>query len=352
MKFSQRLRWFVKSEAPDARRARRIARIVFVLFLFVVLFWIVPIEDVFRSLVSAQPLYVLLGLFLAFMAAFLTAVQMWPLLRQQQIGHSMIHILEVNLVAKFYSLFAPGALVAGGVKWYRFAQPDGKVAEAFAALAFFRLLETFINLALGLGFWFLSEQETVEIRPGWLVAMVIAIILVWVLVTRLSLPVYRWLKSRGGKMWKKPFLERILGWLEKLLTAVSAYADMPAWDLLFSVAAGVISQLVGVWGNLYLAYALGIAISYIDLGWVYSILNIATQLPFAIGGGIGIRDVTLVAILPTLAVSLELALAYSFLLFGKSLFLSSLGGLWEAAHALRGERPAIAADPKDPNPGR
>ena len=51
---------------------------------------------------------------------------------------------------------------------------------------------------------------------------------------------------------------------------------------------------------------------------------------FAVAGGLGIREFTLVAILSTFDVSPELALAFSFLLLLRNLTLSLLGGVAEA----------------------
>jgi uncharacterized membrane protein YbhN (UPF0104 family) len=68
----------------------------------------------------------------------------------------------------------------------------------------------------------------------------------------------------------------------------------------------------------------------LDIGWIEAILSLATQLPFAVAGGLGIREVTLVAILSTFDVSAELALAFSFLLLVRGLLLSLVGGAAEA----------------------
>jgi uncharacterized membrane protein YbhN (UPF0104 family) len=335
MNYSQRVRWFFQGTTPDALRARRIVKIILILALFIGLFWVVPISEVLYAVVTADLLYLVLGLALALVSTFLTAAQLKPLVRQQNIERSTGQILVINLTAKFYSLFASSGLVAGGVKWYRLAQPGGKTAEALAALGFFRLLETFLNVTIGLSFWLLSDQSTVQVSAGWLGLLLLGIALFWILVTRLSMPIFTWFEAHTTRLERWSFWPGLVRRLRKLVTAVASYADMPAWDLFQAVFIGVVSHLIGILGNLYLARSVSIQLSFLELGWIHSIVDIATQMPFAVAGGLGIREVTLVATMAILGIGADLALAFSLLLFVKGVFLSMIGGVLEGYQALQ-----------------
>ena len=101
---------------------------------------------------------------------------------------------------------------------------------------------------------------------------------------------------------------------------------------------GVSAHLVGIFSDLLMARSLGIEISYLDIGWIYAIIYIASTMPFAIAGGIGIRELTLVAILSTFGVKPEVALAFSLLIFARMAFVSITGGVLEMLQTLRKKR--------------
>jgi len=322
--------WFWRDPSPAALRARRTVKLLILLALLAALFWIVPIGSVIHTLLVAHPGLSALGFILGLAAAFLTAVEMAPLTRHQGIGHSVAEIFGINLAIKFYSQFTPTTLVGSGIRWYRLAQPGGKTAEALAAMAFFRVLETFITLTVGASFWLLSDQALVQVNILWVAAALLGVVLAWVLITRYSLQIFRFISARTEGIQRIRFLQPVMRRLEKFLVAITVYASIPVQELLVAVLAGVVSTLIGFVSSLFLARAVGIQIQFLDIGWIEAILSLATQLPFAVAGGLGIREVTLVAILSTFNVSPELALAFSFLLLVRGLLLSLAGGAAEA----------------------
>jgi uncharacterized protein (TIRG00374 family) len=342
------IRWFFQGSTPGAQRARKTARLLIVLALFAGLFWLVPIDQVLHAMLSADPHFFALGTALALVSLSLTSVQIEPLTRNQGIKHSIGSILAINLAMRFYLQFTPSTIIASGFRWYRLAQPGGKNVEALVALGFFRVMETFITLAMGVAFWLLSgRQSSLEISVVWLVLIILAIILSWLVVTRYSLSIYRWLENHSGGFLHKDPWNAINRRIVKVLNAVCAYANMPALDLLLAITAGVLSALVGIASGVILARAVGIDLGFLTMGWIQAVILIATQLPFTVAGGLGIREVTLVAILATLGIGADLALALSFLLFIRGVLLSLLGGVLEAIDAIRGRR----SSPAHPAPG-
>jgi len=341
------LGWFFRSPDPQARRLRWMAQLLFILALFASLFWVIPIQNVIRAILNANPLYFLIGLGLTVISTCLTAVQMKPLIQKQKLRHSTLEILEINLAVKFYTQFTPSSLVGSGVRWYRLAQPGGKTAESLAALAFFRVLETFLTLALGLGFWLVSREKTNDVNIAWVALIILAIILGWTLITRYSLVVFRWSRKRSGVWMERPLLKPVAARFEKFLAAIASYADMPAPGLLLAVLAGALSALAGIVSGTALAWSVGIPVSFLTMGWIQAAILLATSLPFAVAGGVGIREVTLVAMLAAEGVNAELALALSFLLFVRGLLIGLFGGLLEALRILRQRRPP-APLPREP----
>jgi len=337
MQFKQFVQWIVDSSEPKALNARRAIKILILLALFIALFWIIPVGSVVQALLTTDPILFIIGTVLAIVSVFLTAVQMEPLIRNQGIKRNIAQLFTINMAVKFYQQFTPSTLVGSGIRWYRIAQPEGKVVESFVALAFFRVLETFLTLAMGLGFYLISTQQALNISAGWVVLLILTIILAWLLITRYSLSIYNWLRSHPNSFLNRPYLQRILRSVEKLLNSVTAYANIPIPDLILSISSGTVSALIGIASGVVLAKAIGINLAFLDMGWIQSIVYLASQLPFAVAGGLGVREVTLVALLSIFRISAEQALALSLLIFIRGVLLALLGGAGEAIEALHGK---------------
>ncbi len=350
MQIRRFVKWFLRSTQPEAQRARLIVRLVIVVALFVVLFWIIPIGKVIQALRAADLRLFAIGVAFGLVTIFLSSVEMLPLTRKQGINRNLLQIFAINLSVKFYLLLMPTMLVGSAVRWYRFAQPEGKVVESFVALAFFRLFETFLTLVMGLGFFLLSMQEAIQVSVGWVVLLIVVIVFVWVLITRFSLPIYRWIRGRAGALPDRPYLHPILDSLEKVLSTASSYADMPASGLFLMIGAGILSALAGITSALFLAEAVGINLGFLEIGWIQAVVSLASQLPFTIGEGLGVREVTLVAVLSLFGINAAHALAFSFLIFIRNILIALLGGILEAIEALRARRLVrLAAIHRDTN---
>ena len=324
-----------RGKTPAAKRVRRVIKILFLIALFIAFFYIVPVRDVYRALISAQPLYVGLGLILAFPVMFLGAVQLKLLIRRLGISLGVFQIWGINLSIKFYMLFMPNAFVGSGLRWYRFAQPDGKPAEALAAVGFNRILDTFLVGVIGFGFWFLSGYHTIQKGGIVLILLIFGTAAIWYIFTRVSLPLYEWFKARFIHDVQNKFLQRLINSTERLLLAVSTFADFSLWELLLVIIVGITRNLINVLSTVFLAMSVGIMLSYIDMGWIQSIVSLTALLPFSIGEGLGYREVSLVAILSTFGIGTDLALAFSFIIFIRSIMLGLVGGVVEAIQTMQ-----------------
>jgi len=355
--------WFFTSNEQKAQNARRIVKLILLLGLFIALFWIIPVRSVVQALLKVDPWLFLIGVGLGLLAVFFTSLELLPLIRNQGIPRNLTQIFTINMAVKFYLIFTPSNLIASGIRWYRFAQPEGKVAESFVALAFFRLFDLFLTLTIGLSFLLLSANQSIQVNPAWVALPIIGIILAWVLITRYSLPIYKrvihinWIKARSRNLAEQKYLpgvahlRTIRSKFEKLLFAASVYAKMPTLELLGSIAGGILAALTAIASGVVLARSLGIDLGFLTMGWIQSVVSLAAQLPFTVAEGLGVREVTLVAILSVFGVSAEQALALSFLIFIRSLIIALIGGLIEAIDTLRHKR-LPKFDPLDSKTGK
>ena len=334
MKITEKVRWLATSDTLEARRTRQILKIILVLGLFIGLFWIIPLSDVLDVLRTVDPLLVSIGFILGFIGFFLNSVVLYLLARQQGIGLGVMQIFGINLVVKFYMLFMP--LIVGGtsIRWYKLSRPGGKSTEALVVIAFNRLVDIFLAVVLGLVFWFLSGQYSAGLSAWWLVGLILLITLFWFALTRMSKTLFRRIKSLAEGTTRR-ILSVFLRRLAKLMEAVANYANFPALDLFLMIFVGVVRNLVGVASFAFLAKSIGIGLPVIDLGWIRSVIVIAASLPISIAGGLGLREVSLVAMFSLFDISANVALAFSLLLIARDFFTSIPGGIFEAVGAFR-----------------
>lgn len=334
MKLTQGILWLWRGETIAAQRTRRALKLALLLFLFSILFWIVPFAKVVESLLSANLLYLIPGLLLGLVILYLGSAQLAILGRKQGITLKVMQFLAIDLSIKFYLLFLPGDLVGSGIRWYKVSQPDGKPFEGLATVAFSRLLETFLDVMLGFGFWLLAGRKSLQ-AGGWGFIFLIAVVtLFWFLATRLSSSISSWVEkyTAGAQLGRRR--QAVLKVIEKILKAVATYADFSSWELLEVILIGIAQGLVGVVSMQLLAKSVGIDLSFFDMGWLRTIVVLAAMLPFAFAGGLGIREASLVVVLSTFGINPGLALAFSLLIFARSVFLSLLGGFIEAFQAI------------------
>jgi uncharacterized membrane protein YbhN (UPF0104 family) len=81
------------------------------------------------------------------------------------------------------------------------------------------------------------------------------------------------------------------------------------------------------------------------MGWVLAVVQLITQLPFTAASGLGVREVTLVALLTTMGVSADLALALSLLLLVRGVLIAMTGGVVEAFWVLSHGQPVLPSNP-------
>jgi uncharacterized membrane protein YbhN (UPF0104 family) len=95
----------------------------------------IPMRDVYAALISARLDWLLSGFTLVGAINLLAALQMRAILAAQGMAFSVRQIASVNLVANFYGLFPPSYLAGGVIRWHHFSRPEGKRAQALAAMA-------------------------------------------------------------------------------------------------------------------------------------------------------------------------------------------------------------------------
>lgn len=318
-------------------------RLRFVLRLLVsaaLLAWIlsgVPLEQLAMILRDANPWPILAALALVPCMIWLAATQTRVLTDLQGLTLTTGRIFAVTFATAFYGLLLPGALVGGVVRWYKFSQQDGKPAEALAAIAFGRLLNTLVAAAVGLACWSLDELARRDPLHGVLLGIILAGLLVaWALFFR-----QRSAGALAAYLERQAMIPRIArAKLAKLLRAAVDFQALRVAVVLRMTAVFALYHLLGIVSFWLLAQALHMAVGFSAIGWTrtYVLLIMALPITFL---GLGVREGALILLLQAYGIPAPLAVAYSFLILARTLFTASIGGAIEAAQFLRPAKAAL-----------
>jgi uncharacterized protein (TIRG00374 family) len=321
---------FINSKSPRDLRIKRISKIIALIILLGLLFWIVPFRDILEALLTANPLYLVIGMFLGFVVTFMRTYQLGVISWKQGINLNIWQLFALDLVIKFYLLFMPTSLIGGGMRWYKLAQSDGKSTGAFVSVTFNRMFDTFLIIFMGGGFLLLSGQKDFSLIGTGLVVLTIVTIMAWFLIMNWSLRLLDWIQKKRLKTEKIIRSEWVFRNLEKLLIAFLVYADFSRFEMTSIIFVGIARMLIGVVSYQLLALSVGIDLTFADIGWIRSVVLLASLLPFSFAGGLGVREISMVALLSGLGIGADLALAYSFLLFVRGVLIAVFGGIIEA----------------------
>ncbi len=310
--------------AWKAQWARWRGLAVVVLFA-VAVFWLVPLPGITAVLQTITPSMLLWAFLCWGLQHYLTALRLRLLATRQQITLTTPQVLAINLTVSFYQLFLPGTVAGAGLRWYRMTQAGGEKGAALTAVALNRLLDAFFGVTLGLAFWLLARQGNVA--TGWVVllGMVGLTAVCWLLFARLAPHLLGWLHSQMAR-WQQRWLVWLLEWVARLLVGTVAFAETAVVDLLLLGLVGAAQFLSTILTFVFLAWAVGVNLPLLLLGAIRSALQFTSLIPFAF---LGVREAGLLALLTTMGVTAEKAVALSLLLAAQSVLTALLGGIIE-----------------------
>jgi uncharacterized membrane protein YbhN (UPF0104 family) len=318
------------------RLALRVCQVAVSIGLLAYLILTIPMRDVFAALFSARPAWLIGGFALVGATNLLAALQMRSILAAQGMAFSVRQIAGVNLVTKFYGLFLPSYLAGGVIRWHHFSKPEGKRAQALAAMIFSREVEFVTTLGYGIVFYYLANSP-VSARSALttlIVALTIAVLIVLISVSAAPHAALRVAFERLG------FSRRVTQRLHKVSTCLVDFGRHGRGHHLWFLALCIVRNALGVASFICFARALRIAAPAMDLGWIRAVLDVVLILPVSVAG-LGVRDASLVTMLSHLGVASAAALAFSFVLLARTLSVALVGGLVEGLRIYYGIPPGF-----------
>lgn len=306
------------------KRWTKIAQATISLALLGYVFSLIPLYEINNALLSISLPLLVAGFLITLLSQYLTSVQMCMIMARQATALSSYRIFVVNLVTKFYSLFLPGTLAGGAVRWYQFKIAGVAAADALAAIVFNRIFETLLLVGSGLLF-LAADTNRISASTSLIAIAILSLLLLTAFYSlfdprfhALLLRVQQRLKLDG--VWKRK--------LDKLLSSLARYNKLGISFQLKLLTIGVARQLIGIFSIYIFALAVDIDISFYTLAWVRSVFTLLVMLPISISG-LGVRELTFISILTQYGVPPGSCLMLSLILFSRNLVFAIAGGLYE-----------------------
>ncbi len=326
---------------PTQGIVKYLLRVLFALTLLVLAFHFIDTQQFSQMIGSIRWEFLCVLLVLVIVLFLLQAVKTKFILAQQGCDISVGRLFCLSAVTSLYNMIIPGVL-STGIKWYLLKRDTGKGAQAFSAMAYNQFSIMLVMMSFGLAALTLDnplsalseDKERAWALPLISGSLLAAILLVFVLL----------LNRRTGAAFVT-VLARILALLPakfrvKAESLLQQGATFQTAGYRFHLSALLLTVVVNLGGAVAVycvaAHATNVVVPIRTLVWIAGVLYVLGRLPISIGN-LGVREVTLVGLLPIYGVDKSAALLMSMTIFLAMIFRAILGALcqifWRARPA-------------------
>ncbi|WP_447968540.1 lysylphosphatidylglycerol synthase transmembrane domain-containing protein [Nitrospira sp. M1] len=302
-------------------------KLLLTILILTYIFSIIPfsaIATAFHRLDLATVLYLIPITLISF---FVAAAQLKVFTDNHQMHVSFMNIVAINFSTEFYNLFLPGYLAGGAIRWHKLSKDNQKRAEAFAALILNRVVNTLTLALFGLICWAIDRPSIGNEYYGlFFLVLSVGLLSLYAFLFSPYVPVI--FQSISHHAFFQSFPAPIVRGLTRLIQAAMEYQRLSLREHCVIVFfSSLWHVLLGLFFFL-LARSISIDLSFESLGWIRAMLGFLLLLPISISG-FGVREGALIFLFGYFGIVPATALAFSFLVFARTLFLGLIGALVE-----------------------
>jgi glycosyltransferase 2 family protein len=306
-------------------------KLIITSLLLTYIFFKIPFNKIIITLSSVNPILFFSSVFLVLIVLFLSCEQTKYLTKIQKIFISYSELVKIYFTTAFYSLFLPGAVSGGAVKWYKFAKYGSK-SSAAAVVLFNRYLETFIVAILGILY---SIPTLIKSHLGYLLWVWTAVLILLLLSYYLLINDKVFKRISKGLI-KFPMPSFVKKRAIRLLDAIGEFQNITLKDHFEILGIMLTYHVIDILSFYLVAQSINVTVNFFVLGWIASVVTLSSLAPISYAG-LGLREGILVYILRYYGVSPHEALVISFLAFTKDLSVPIIGGILELKEFLLGK---------------
>ncbi len=309
-----------------------VVKLTVTLGILTLLFFRINLSEVGKILLTSRYDYLLVALGIQLSLAIISAAKLHLLLRVYGLLYPVRVIYLLNLIASFYSLFLPGTLLGGVVKWYRLSRTAGSKAQVMSGMVMDQLSHHAMILILGLlALGLAISQGIVTSRLVYAVILLLGATFLFLLVVlnkRVSEIVER--VGRLALAWDPPGL--LIRAVENIWSALTAYQEHKS-VLVKVFGLALVYEVLTFFVGYVVARSINLGIELLQLVWILALVTIVRSIPISIAG-LGVREGAFVFFFSLVGFSMEQAISYSLLGFALTVVVSLVGGLIEGWSAL------------------
>ena len=289
-------------------------------------FYFVPISNVFTAILAADPLWVVVGIFLQILLRVLTALRMQTIANAQHLGTSNMTMIRIVFTSTFYNILAPGALAGGAVTYVKYRQQGVKPVAAVANIYANKSIELLVVSLPAPLFWLIDKGFSLHLIVAYGLILVLGFCCAFALLFG-RFGNLHWLESKINHHGQSVVHQTLAALCRQVRQigqiSYRAITSLIAYSAMHSLLAAV---AIICFGN-----ALNFEIGLLPILWIYPVIYLLGMLPISISN-IGVREVSMVMLLAPYGVATTEAIACSVLMYSGPLFCGLIGLMLEAEH--------------------
>ena len=305
------------------------ARFILSITILFVLFWKVDVLKVFSTFTHIPAYLIAVTFVLYLLVRTLSAYQLSIGIAAFEIKMKLARIFKLLLISDFYSLCLPGRLMTGSaVLWLGLSYSKGNTIKMGTVILYMRLIGLLVIFGIGSFGIFMDKLYAFDMfAASFATLFTLTAIMFFLIFSPKYIHYFKYIVQMmlGDKLSNHWIFNKSRG----VYRAIRELNNLPIYTILFLTIISLFVHIVGSAMYYYIALAVGIKISFFTIIWIRALLLIISIVPVTIAD-LGVREVTLVVILEKYGVSNELALSYSFAIFGVFLMGALLG--WGMEH--------------------
>ena len=271
--------------------------------------------------------FYVLSTLLSVVSSFFLGWKYYLLIKETSIARSILSLVKINFISRFYALFLPSALGPEAVRWYKVTRNKNGRAFFSASVIFERLTFLVILILCGLIplFWYSTNSEIATLRAHILPALLAALCVICLLIVYFIYPVLRSLLrslfARYFSSWRiskdiSLFLQNFSIKNNTLSLLLYMFMLSLLWQAFFLVRLFVLFK------------AASLPLSFVDIAWMGSLVLLLQVIPISFAG-IGVREGAYAYLFTVFGLAPGEGVLIGILFFSQMLILAGIGGLLE-----------------------
>ncbi|WP_459479405.1 lysylphosphatidylglycerol synthase transmembrane domain-containing protein [Clostridium saccharoperbutylacetonicum] len=298
-----------------SKNVKFLLKISISLLLIGVLLKNINIKDVMSYIIYFDKKYILVVI-ISYTLSLIVNGFKWKILMKEV---PFRHLLNLNLIAQFYSLILVGQ-VSGETAKVLFTKKFGCSIEKTIASVCVDKITGFISvITIGIIGMFFTNNHIESIK---IALITILIVLLLSLIILKNSYIYDKINKCLIRFETK---SKIVKPLRKTLDSWIMYVE-DTKNIYFSIFLGIVFHLIGVTSYYFISLGVGFKLGIAEYCWIHAVLSIALFLPISIAG-VGVRDLTFVGFLGYYGVTSSNAMAVSMIIFIINFVVGIIGGI-------------------------